>query len=69
MLQQKLEQVFWQPRHNLQTSDQSLTLEEMLTLLRNWEQEPGLKGRPTRAEFEGFRKRLNVLIYHAVFSG
>jgi len=70
ILRPKLEQFFWQPRgHSLQTSEQSLTIEEMLTLLRDWELEPSLQTRPTRAEFEDFRRRLYVLIYYAVYSG
>ena len=70
ILRPKLEQFFWQPRgHSLQTSEQSLTIEEMLTLLRDRELEPSLQTRPTQAEFEDFRRRLYVLIYYAVYSG
>lgn len=70
LLRQHLEDVFWAPRgHTLQTSEQSLTVEEMLTLLRDWEQEVGLQNRPSKDEFSDFRRRLYVLIYHAVFAG
>lgn len=69
-LRQKLEQIFWQPRgHTLQTSDQSLTIEEMLTILRDWEREADLPARPSREELEDFKRRLYVLIYNAVFEG
>src|SRR5678810_826877 len=35
-----LERYFWTPRgHSLDSSEQSLTIEEMLTILRDWELE------------------------------
>lgn len=69
-LQELLDQIFWQPRgHSLETSEQSLTVEEMLTVLRDWEQEQGLANRPSREMLQDFRRRLYLLIYHAVFEG
>jgi len=39
----QLEQFFWTPRgHSLATSDQSVTVEDMLTILRDWENEPNV---------------------------
>jgi len=70
VLRQRLEEIFWQPRgHTLQTSDQSLTIEEMLTILRDWEQEECLAARPDKGMLHDFRTRLYVLIYNAVFAG
>lgn len=70
ILRQKLDDIFWAPRgHTLQTSDQSLTIEEMLTILRDWEQEVQLDGRPNMADLEDFRRRLYLVILAAVFQG
>lgn len=67
-LQKGLDELFWSPRgHTVQTSDECLTIEEMLTILRDWEQEEVPK--PPRAYFEEFRRNLYHLIYHAVFCG
>src|SRR5438067_506877 len=65
-----LRETFWHPRgHDLETSEQSLTIEEMLTALRDWEREPEFPEGKRPAEAESFRKRLYVLIYKAVFEG
>lgn len=66
-----LQEVFWEPRgHDLETSKDSLTVEEMLTVLRDWEAEEGEVpdglGLP---DIERFRKELYVLIQRAVFTG
>src|SRR6266576_311870 len=70
VLRQRLEEIFWQPRgYTLQTSEQSLTIEEMLTILRDWEQEECLASRPNKDMLHDFRKRLYVLIYNSVYMG
>jgi hypothetical protein len=70
VLKEQLERIFWKPRgHNFRTSDQSITIEEMLTILRDWEQEKALEKRLAREELEDFKKRLYVLIEKAVFEG
>ena len=70
VLRQQLETMFWLPRgHTLDTSDQSLTIEEMLTLLQDCEREERLPKRPVTGELEDFRKRLYILIQKAVFEG
>lgn len=66
----KLNQHFWGPRgHNLETSNQTLTIEEILTLVRDFEQQPyeipALLGEDT----EQFRRSLYVLIKKAVYDG
>lgn len=69
-LDEKLNEVFWQPRgHTLETSDQSLTIEEMLTILRDWEKEPGCSEMPDPEFLKEFRHRLYVLIMRAVYEG
>ena len=36
----QLDEIFWAPRgHTFKTANQSLTVEEMMTILRGWEQE------------------------------
>lgn len=65
-----LEETFWRVRgHSLESSDQSLTVEEMLTTLRDWEQEPGLPAELRPANLPAFRRKLYVLIERAVFEG
>ena len=69
-LTQMLEDVFWKPRgHDLDSSDKSLTIEEMLTTLRDWEQEVRLPVDLRPQNVEDFRKGLYVLIEQAVFEG
>jgi len=53
----------------LESSDQSVTIEEMLTILRDWENEPNCKECPEPNLFTEFRKRLYVLIMRAVYEG
>lgn len=66
-LQKGLDELFWGPRgHTVQTSDESLTIEEMLTVLRDWEREDGVP-KPDKTYFGEFRRNLYHLIYHAVF--
>ncbi len=61
-----LQPVFWEPRgHSYGSSDYSVTVEEMLTILRDWKRE-----KPDAAdlkEFDDMLRRLYVLIYHAVY--
>jgi len=70
-LRDHLNSVFWEPRgHNLESSDESLTVEEMLTILRDWEQEKAVCGRaPEPAFCARFRKRLYILIKNAIYDG
>jgi hypothetical protein len=66
----RLNELFWAPRgHTLQTADKSVTIEDMLTILRDWENEPAV---PDDLKPEGvttFRHKLYVLIERAVFQG
>lgn len=65
-----LEQIFWKPRgHDLRTSDESLTVEEMLTILRDWEQEKTVPPKLSTDDLARFRKEIYVLIYKALFEG
>src|SRR5207248_3149409 len=58
-----LRETFWPPRaHDLETSEQSLTIDEMLMVLRDCEREPEFPEGKRPAEAESFRKRLYVLI-------
>lgn len=67
-LQGYLNDLFWTPRgHTLETSEQSLTVEEMLTLIQDWEREEGLRERPDRNRCDDLKRRLYVLIEKAVF--
>lgn len=68
-LHSRLCEIFWNRRgHNLDSSDRSLTIEEMLTLLRDWEKDPG-PNRPDVSFAEDFRKSLYIVIKKAVFDG
>jgi hypothetical protein len=66
----RLNEIFWEPRgHTVDTSDQSLTIEEMLTILRDWEQEPTCCDGLDAATVAALRRNLYVLIQRAVFEG
>lgn len=61
-----LQQVFWEPRgHTATTSDKSLTIEEMLTIIRDWQSED--EEAADLKDIDDIRRRLYVLIYHAVY--
>jgi hypothetical protein len=65
-----LRDMFWLPRgHDLESSAQSLNIEQMLTILKDLEREPAIpeSSRPQDAAF--FRRGLLVLIERAVFEG
>lgn len=65
-LHEWLQRVFWEPRgHTLATSDRGLTIEEMLTLLRDWKKEDA--DAADLAEIDDTRRRLYILIYNAVY--
>jgi hypothetical protein len=65
-----LNEIFWKPRgHDLNTSEKSLTVEEMLTILRDWELEKAVPARLNNEELARFRKSIYVLIYKALFEG
>jgi hypothetical protein len=67
VLAEWLQKTFWEPRgHSAQTSERSVTIEEMLTILRDWQREPSVK-QLDAAELDDIRRRLYVLIYHAVY--
>lgn len=69
-LRQRLNTIFWQPRgQTLETSDESLTVEEMLTFIQDWEREGRIENRPARGDCEDLKRRLYILIYNAVFEG
>lgn len=62
-----LQRLFWGPRgHSASTSERSVTIEEMLTILRDWQRETSVK-QLDAGELEDIRRRLYVLIYHAVY--
>ena len=66
----KLDEHFWGPRgHNLETSNQTLTVEEILTLVRDFEQWPYEIPALLGDETERFRKSLYVLIKKVVYDG
>lgn len=66
ILHEWLQQVFWEPRgHSVTTSDRSLTIEEMLTIIRDWQGED--KGAEKLKNIDDIKRRLYVLIYHAVY--
>ncbi len=66
----KLNEYFWGPRgHNLETSNQTLTIEEILTLVRDFEQQPYAIPPLLGEDTERFRRSLYVLIKKAVYDG
>ena len=69
-LTQQLHEIFWNPRgHDLSTSEESLTVEEMLTILRDWELETTIPCKLNPDDLARFRKSIYVLIYKALFEG
>ena len=70
-LRQKLENKIWKPRGvDLETSDRSLTVEEILTMIRDAEQQDyGWPRVITPAQAEPFRRALYCLIKKAVYDG
>src|SRR5712664_2079618 len=67
LLSRWLQRVFWEPRgHSVLTSERSVTIEEMLTILRDWQREASVKQLDT-GELDDIRRRLYELIYHAVY--
>lgn len=68
-LRDNLNDVFWRPRgHTLESSDESLTVEEILTILRDWELETAACGRaPSPGFCNQFCKSLFVLIKKAIY--
>src|SRR5882762_1407934 len=59
----QLEQFFWTPRgHSLATSDQSVTVEDMLTILRYCENEPNVPASAKPAQVAALLRNLYVLI-------
>jgi hypothetical protein len=70
-LRNRVAEWFWTPRgHALESSDESLTVEEILTILRDWENEEAECGHaPSHEECNRFRKGLYILIKAAIFDG
>jgi len=62
--------MFWHPRgHDLSTSDQSLTIEQMLTIVKDLEREPRVPTSAHPVDATSLRRGLHVLIQKAVFEG
>jgi SIR2-like domain len=70
-LRSQLDTLFWEPRgHTLESSDESLTVEEMLTLLRDWEDEDAECGQAPAPDLcNKIRKSLYVMTKKAIFDG
>jgi hypothetical protein len=67
-LDNQLKDLFWEPRgHTLETSDQSLTIEDILTVLRDYEKQNYDAPLLTRPDLEKFRKSLYILIKKATY--
>jgi hypothetical protein len=65
-----LNDIFWRPRgYSIDTSDQSLNIEQMLTIIRDWEKEEGVQEKDKPQAVIRFKKGLYVLIQKAVFEG
>ena len=69
-LLQTLNDLFWEPRgHSLASCDQSLNIEQMLTILKDWEKESMIPPDSKPQDVASFRRGLYVLIQKAVFEG
>jgi len=67
-LHKMLNDLFWEPRgHDLASCDQSLNVEQMLTVLKDWEREPTIPSDSKPKDLANFRRGLYVLIQKAVF--
>lgn len=65
-----LRKVFWEPRgHTRETAGGSINVEEMLTILRDWENEEQVPDPPAPLHVPVFRKHLYALIERAVHRG
>lgn len=65
-----LNDLFWKPRgHSLALCEQSLNVEQMLTLLKDWERERAIPPDSKPKDGASFRRWLYVLIQKAVFEG
>lgn len=68
--QQQLEETFWDPRGvTLDTSDEGLTIEEMLTVVRDYERQTFTDAPSPIKSVETFKRHLYALSKHAVFDG
>lgn len=64
----KIEEHFWGPRgHDPKSARDSLTIEEMLTLVRDWERSPELHVTVEPKFLQAFLNGLYVLVMRAVF--
>ncbi len=69
-LTQMLNRLFWEPRgHTLASSEKSLSIEQMLTILKDWEKTEGVREESRPQNVSEFRRGLYVLIQKAVFEG
>ena len=69
-LQQRLQRLFWEPRgHTVETSHLSLSVEEILTIVRDFEHQ--LYGVPPilEGEIDRFQRSMYVLIKKAIYDG
>lgn len=65
-----LHDVFWEPRgHDINTAHESINVEDMLTILRDWEEEEDAPNPPDALQVERTRKHLYLLIERAVHRG
>ncbi len=65
-----IQTLFWEPRgHTLETSDLSISIEQMLTLVKDLEKVSKLPVNVTIQDIVLLRRKLHVLIQRAVFEG
>jgi hypothetical protein len=64
----QLKELFWEPRgHTLETSHESLTVEDILTILRDYEKQTYDVPLLLTPDLERFRKSLYILIKKAIY--
>lgn len=66
----QLEEIFWEPRgYDRETSHRGVNIEEMLTLIRDWEEMDDPPQIVAETDLSTLRTQLYVLIYRAVYRG
>ncbi len=69
-LREKLKEIFWEPRgHSLESSHESLTVEDILTIVRDYENKKYDVPSPLEGNLDRFRRSLYVLIKKAIYDG
>ncbi|MBF4482099.1 hypothetical protein [Dehalococcoides mccartyi] len=69
-LHETLEDVFWTPRgHSINTCDQSVNVEQILTIIKDMEKEPLRPPGISLPNMADFKRQLYCLIQQAVFEG